>query len=99
MNVQVIRYLVRTLKARGRRSKPLGVACAAWLERLARRFRQPRCVHTDYAIPICYSFKPWASKPLSVKLLLKAIPLQRGIDSKQFAQNKGVVRYGICPVR
>ena len=32
------------LKARGRRSKPLGVACAACLERLARRFRQPRCV-------------------------------------------------------
>ena len=31
--------------ARDWRSKPLGVACAACLERLARRFRQPRCVH------------------------------------------------------
>ena len=52
-------------EARGRRSKPLGEACAACLKRLARRFRQPRCVHisvrTNHA----------ASKPLSTKPLLK----------------------------
>ena len=67
-------YQICTPKARGRRSKPLGVACAAWLERLARRICQPRCVHTDYAIPICYTLhftNHVAPKPLSTKTLLK----------------------------
>ena len=49
----------------------MGEACAVWLEQLAWRIRQLRCVHTDYAFPTCYTTIRVAPKPLNTKPLLK----------------------------